>query len=331
MTAPVWRGRLRFALDASRRAVRHPAAMIRIAAGLERRSGRLVARGLRTSAPEVARDAAFRLLVDEGLEQIVFHRGGLRWRVDIGDDIGRCLFADGTYEGTEIAAMLAWLRRSGRRGTVIDLGANVGTTTIPFALAGYSVVAVEPIPATFEMLIENVRANGLESRVRCRRFAIAEEPGVAEMWTGEGSGQAEVVVEGQVPAMQRWYGRGVRIEVPARPLRDLATRDVSLDDVALVWSDVQGAETAVIRSGTEFWQAGVPLYLEVDPMSLDLHAGLRTHLAAVEANFGGFITSDDLLAGGSPRPIAAYADWVSTIGTLGYSDALLIGADHEGG
>lgn len=53
-------------------------------------------------------------------------------------------------------------------GTILDLGANVGLSTIFLARAAPKavVVAVEPDRGNFEMLVENIRAAGLAPRVR---------------------------------------------------------------------------------------------------------------------------------------------------------------------
>jgi hypothetical protein len=73
---------------------------------------------------------------------LTFERGGFTWTVDAGDEIGRYLFSEGSYEGEELDAVLSWLRvnRPARSfGTFVDLGANVGTTTSQWReLAGKS-------------------------------------------------------------------------------------------------------------------------------------------------------------------------------------------------
>lgn len=243
---------------------------------------------------------------------IDFERDGVRWMVDTGDEIGRTLFTTGGYETDAIAALLARFPT----GTVVDLGANVGTTTIPFAAAGHDVVAVEPVPHTFDMLRTNVERNGHAGRVQCVNAAIADEPGTVMMWTGFGSGQAEVAVDGQEPGMTRWGSKGNTVEVDAMTLAEIAP-----SDTALVWADVQGSETSVIRTGVDLWASGTPLYLEVDPPSLELHSGLDTFCDAASEHFASFLPRNAMLAGETPRPIGDFPRWVKTLSR--YSDALL--------
>jgi FkbM family methyltransferase len=254
-----------------------------------------------------------------------FERDGLQWQVDSGDEIGRLLYSTGSYEGGEIAAVLQWLETSQRSGVVVDVGANVGTTSIPFAVAGYSVVAIEPVPETFAMLTTNVRRNALRQKVVCVRRAIVDGASQAEMWTGFGSGQAEVVVDGKSPALTRFGSTENRIVVPAGRLDEtLAALEVDYEGVALVWSDVQGSETSVIRTGSQLWDVGVPLYLEVDPESLDIHGGRDRFVDAVEEHFSAFIPSEQLMTRSDPQPIERLGDFVAGIRRHSYSDALFL-------
>lgn len=279
--------------------------------------------------PEFVRGMALRLMLIDGVKAVTFEHDDMRWQTDLGDEIGFHLYLTGQYEGPEISAVLDWLRLNRPQQVMIDIGANIGTTSVPFALAGYTVVAVEPVPATFDMLKSNVRMNALESRVNCVQSAISEQSGVLEMWTGDGSGQAEVAVPGREPAATRWGGAGRIVEVESRPLHEiLLAGSVAAHEVALVWADVQGAETAVIRTATDLWTTGVPLYCEVDPTSLELQVGVEAFVDEVVLHFNEFVTRDDLLRGRyEPQPISSFRSWVGCIGAVGstaYSDVLLI-------
>ena len=64
------------------------------------------------------------------------------------------------------------------RGTYIDIGANIGTTTIPFALQApnWSFLAFEPDPGNFMRLRINLIRNRIE-HVRAYNLALADKPG----------------------------------------------------------------------------------------------------------------------------------------------------------
>lgn len=304
-------------------ALRHPVRAVKMASAMQRGDGRYLAGALEG---DHANAAVLGLMVRGGVRTVTFGRGGHIWTTDLGDEIGRSLWLSGGYETEEIEAVLDWLGLSDRgTGWIADVGANIGTTTIPFSDAGYRVLAVEPVPSTFAMLTSNVAANDANDRVRCVHCAVSADAGELEMWTGFGSGQAEIAVDGREPALSRWGDKVDLASVSARPLGEIiADHEIDPGELALVWADVQGTETAVILSAVECWAAGVPLYLEVDPMSLDLHDGIDAFLEAAATHFTTFLTRSDLIGRRPPRPIADFPGFVRSIDATSYSDALLI-------
>jgi FkbM family methyltransferase len=70
----------------------------------------------------------------------------------------------------------------------VDVGANVGAFTVLAAgVAGAKVRAFEPNPDTFEMLVRNVRLNGLQERVKPVRAAVGQSEGTIQMTTDLGT------------------------------------------------------------------------------------------------------------------------------------------------
>jgi hypothetical protein len=103
--------------------------------------------------------------------------------------------------------------------------------------------------------------------------------------------------------------------------------NVAGPEIALVWSDTQGSERAVIETGRELWSAGVPLYAEVWPAGLAMHGGIEAFVDRVKESFSTFISRDRLVALGSSAPVRStdeLADFVAQIDDDSYSDALLI-------
>jgi len=82
----------------------------------------------------------------------------------------------GLHEPDEMGFALHYLRPG---DLFVDVGANVGSYTILVAGGvGARVVSVEPIPATFRSLEDNVRLNRLDARVDCHCIGIADQPGI---------------------------------------------------------------------------------------------------------------------------------------------------------
>ena len=82
----------------------------------------------------------------------------------------------GLHEFEDMSFVLHCLREGDR---FADIGANVGTyTVLASAVRGAETLAIEPVPETFAHLLDNLRVNGIESRVRALQVGIAGRPGV---------------------------------------------------------------------------------------------------------------------------------------------------------
>lgn len=69
------------------------------------------------------------------------------------------------------------LQRPG--GTYVDVGANIGLASLLISELAPSakVIAFEPIPKTFEYLVENIRRNGCEAKISAHRVAVGRQSG----------------------------------------------------------------------------------------------------------------------------------------------------------
>ncbi|MHB9003847.1 MAG: FkbM family methyltransferase [Coriobacteriia bacterium] len=88
---------------------------------------------------------------------------------------------NGLHEFEDMAFLLHFLRAD---GAFVDVGANAGAyTVLAGAAVGAEVLAFEPIPATYERLVANVRLNSGATRVRCVNKAVGSASGTLEFTT----------------------------------------------------------------------------------------------------------------------------------------------------
>jgi hypothetical protein len=127
--------------------------------------------------------------------------------------------------------------------------------------------------------------------VRVVEAAIAAGVDAVTIAVSTSLGNSEVVASPESEAVfERSYGRGETITVPALGVGQIAeTAAVSADSVALVWSDTQGSEVAVIETGAELWKAGVPLFAELWLPGLETKHALQDFIACAQEHFVGFI------------------------------------------
>ena len=143
---------------------------------------------------------------------------------------------------------------------IVDLGANIGLSTIFFlrAFPNARVIAVEPDPANFAMLQANLRSNGFEDRCEAVRAFAGAERGFAEI---------------EDPGNGAWgmrKGRRANSGIPVLPLSDLIS-----GDRVMVKCDVEGSERELF-SNVRDWEDRVEfIFLELHAEFLSTEEFLR--------------------------------------------------------
>jgi FkbM family methyltransferase len=129
---------------------------------------------------------------------------------------------------------------------MIDIGANVGTTSIPRVLLGdFSYVyAIEPDAANYACLVRNIVSNGVRGFVLPDRVAIGDTIGEMTMRSMK-SGTHHLV------ARASDVSEAERVTVPCLTLDAWVDRmTINLSDVAFVKSDTQGWDARVLAGAS---------------------------------------------------------------------------------
>lgn len=83
---------------------------------------------------------------------------GANYNVNVNDHIGWHVFIKGFFDPVPIQ-IVKLLSKSGFSGVYIDVGSNIGTTSIPLAIKGYDVICVEASPSNAFELLKNISLN----------------------------------------------------------------------------------------------------------------------------------------------------------------------------
>ena len=206
-------------------------------------------------------------------------------------EIGRVVFATGGYERLYMARAVEEMARLGFQPagrTFVDIGANIGTSTIDALLEfGFArAVCFEPEKRNFRLLAANVALNGLEDRVQAYPTALSDEAGLRLLNTS-----ATNRGDNRIIAADQSIRDGCEniVEVECRRFDDLVDDgSITLDEVGLIWLDAQGHEPSVLKGAGKAMAAGIPVVMEYLPAALQasgtlgaLEAMIREHYTTV--------------------------------------------------
>jgi FkbM family methyltransferase len=206
--------------------------------------------------------------------------------------LGRATFSAGEYEmnvmRSAVDLIAEEMGQDPVRGKVfLDIGANVGTTSVP-AAAGWGasrVIAVEPSPDNLKLLRCNVILNDVDDLVTCVHGAISTAGGsVALELSDSNSGDHRVRVSDEGGD----YGEAARttVTVPSFGLDELLQiLGMEQSAVGLMWVDTQGHEGQVLASATGLLAAGCPAVIEYWPYGLERAGGLEILHSVIESSF----------------------------------------------
>jgi FkbM family methyltransferase len=204
-----------------------------------------------------------------------------------GRGLGRGLFIRRSRSDiTQLASSISRLQDSGTQiaGSVfVDVGANIGTTTVT-ALRRHSfgsALSIEPAEQVARALRMNLAANDVEHRARVIEAAVGRREEVLALRAKRSIGASKI----------DRTSRPGSIPVSVVTLNGLVERGViDVERVGLVWVDTTGHESEMLLGASSLISAGVPLVVRFRRRN----AYGATRREAVEALAGAYQTATDL-------------------------------------
>jgi FkbM family methyltransferase len=268
-----------------------------------RRLARGLARGSAAERRSLMREAFFRL-AERYTPAVAAEFEDMRLYLSTHDRVvSVATFCGGPFELEFLERAVAALASAGhdvRGRRFVEVGANIGTTTVPlvvrFGAAGG--LAIEPEPGNARLLDVNVAANDLLDRVQTLRAAVSDRAGTTRLALAADNHGDHRLATGEADGSPA-------IEVDTVTLDGLVD-DGRIDPAAtgVVWVDVQGHEGRVLAGATRLREAGVPFAVEFVPDLLVEAGNLELFLEHASA----FRSLVDLRTSGGERPAADVAE-----------------------
>ena len=123
--------------------------------------------------------------------------------------------------------------------TVIDVGGHIGSFSIMSATVGARAIVLEPVPANFQLITENVRLNNLQNQVKAINAAV---------WSSAGE-QSLGVADDSMGGSGFWYKKPTVPQIMVRTVRlseVMAAERIETCD--LLKLDCEGAEFEILNS-----------------------------------------------------------------------------------
>ncbi len=154
----------------------------------------------------------------------------------------------------------------------VDVGANIGTTTIPALLShGFdTAVAIEPEPENARLLRMNVLLNDLEDRVTVLPLAASNEVGWSELVVNRSRGGKHWIATDRTKLGRKQRAEDAMLKVETVTLDHLVeTGVIAPERTGLVWMDAEAHEGHILQGASSLLARGTPLVLEWNPVILD--------------------------------------------------------------
>jgi FkbM family methyltransferase len=158
-------------------------------------------------------------------------------------------------------------------GMFVDVGANIGTTSIPAVMSeGFaSALAIEPEPENVRVLRLNVLLNDVEQRITVLPVALSDAVGESELVVTPDRGGKHWLAADQTRLERKRSGREREtLTVKTVTVDSLAEHGViDVERTGLMWIDAEAHEGHILAGATALLERGTPLVLEWNPSNLD--------------------------------------------------------------
>lgn len=157
-----------------------------------------------------------------------------------------------------LLGLIADLTGSGKKVLFLDVGGDIGTYSITvanrFQSGGVRVCCFEPVPASCELIRDNIARNGGADRIELFDVALMDER----------NDDLTISLNAEAPGSSGIAGEGQDLHVRADRLDHLLASQLDGIDAVVMKIDVEGAEKNVLEGAAGLLQQPVDVFLMVE-------------------------------------------------------------------
>jgi len=196
------------------------------------------------------------LLINDKKNKFIVHSNDL---------ISKSLFIDDGFDFKVLKKALKILGKKNKKQTLINVGANIGSSCIKPIKLNYfkNLIAFEPVKKHFRLLVANIYLNNLENKVEAYNLALSNKKTKLKMSlnTKANLGDNRILLKNK-------NYRKSKIEIVKSDILDNFTKKLNKKN-ALIFMDVQGHEPYVLQGAKKTAKKGIPIILEFSPHLYD--------------------------------------------------------------
>ena len=196
-------------------------------------------------------------------QRVLFEGSPRYWMVPPMPDFAFWVYEGIANGGTVVSVMHKqygvfqdYFRDSPPEAILLDVGGNVGLTSVPIAAMGRRVFVFEPVPLNLRVLKLAACFNGFGERFTLVGAAVGAAEGVVDIFVPQG--RADNTALGESASTANVGGHADRTPVPMVALDSWARGALTPADIANLWLvkiDVQGYELRVMEGARELLRA----------------------------------------------------------------------------
>tara|TARA_B100000579_G_C22746652_1_gene811905 strand:- start:36 stop:857 length:822 start_codon:yes stop_codon:yes gene_type:complete len=190
----------------------------------------------------------------------ICNRGGIKWLLDLSEGIDLSIFLFGTSENK--IQNLKKIFKLNKKILILDIGANIGSVSLPLAKMFYKskVFAIEPTNFAFKKLLKNLNLNKeLKKRISIDQLFLSKFNKPKKVWSSWN-------LDNYKKQHKIHMGSLNNIKKKSYMSLDNFVKFKKIKKIDFIKLDVDGHELDILKSGKKFFKKNKPIiFIEIAP------------------------------------------------------------------